>query len=113
MLVCFLLALLCSVCFSFIVHIVSYVDNFDIHTLMESILHLATCHCTFCCVILLFYYLGKYILSLAVVGGLSRLASTVKKPSVLTSAAVHQAAVSPDNKAGQTEGRKEPRCREK
>ena len=36
-----------------------------------------------------------------------------KKPSVLTSAAVHQAAVSPDNKAGQTEGRKEPRCREK
>ena len=40
-----------------IVHVVSYVDRWP--ALMELILPLATCHYTFYCAILLFYYLGK------------------------------------------------------
>ena len=53
MLCLFSLALLSSVCFSFIVYIVSYIDIGAWPALMELILPLATCHCTSHCVMIL------------------------------------------------------------
>jgi len=61
-----LLALLSSVCFSFIVYIVSYIDIGGHTALMELILPLATCHRTSHCVMILLFIIlaNKFSLSL-------------------------------------------------